>query len=73
MQFPRAVLLCWIGLFPVSLAPQEPSSEVVFTETLEVRVVNLEVVEEDRQGSRVPGLSPEDFQLLVDGEKLPIE
>jgi len=35
---------------------------------IEVRVVNVEVVVEDRKGNRIEGLSPEDFQLWVDGE-----
>ena len=48
-------------------------SERVFSETLEVRVVNLEVVVETREGERVPGLLPEDFELEVDGEPVAIE
>jgi len=74
MQFYRAVLLSLALVVPAPLMAQEaPGSDPVFTETLEVRVVNLEVVVEDRQGNRVPGLEPEDFELLVDGAVLPID
>ncbi|MGE5233015.1 MAG: VWA domain-containing protein [Acidobacteriota bacterium] len=44
-----------------------------FGETLEVRVVNIEVVVVDRAGNRVTGLGPQDFKLLVDGKPVPIE
>ena len=43
-----------------------------FAEVVDVRVVNLEVVVEDRQGNRVRGLQTTDFELLVDGEPTPI-
>lgn len=43
-----------------------------FGDILDVRLVNLEVVVEHK-GDRVPGLSSDDFQLLVDGEEVPIE
>ena len=44
-----------------------------FEETIEVRVVNLDVVVTDRDGLRVPGLRAEDFELRVDGEPVPVE
>lgn len=43
-----------------------------FAEVVDVRVVNLEVVVEDRQGNRVHGLAVEDFELFVDGDPTPI-
>ena len=52
-------------------APEEPSS--IFGETIDVRVVNVEVVVTDRQGNRVTGLGPGDFRLRVDGKDMPIE
>jgi VWFA-related protein len=56
---------------------QEPdplsSSEVAFGEEIDVRVVNLEVVVNDGQGHRVPGLSADDFLVLVDGEAVDVE
>ena len=66
-------ILFALCLSPSVAAQDSPSSETVFTEILEVRVVNLEVVVEDKQGHRVTGLAPDDFQLLVDGEVLPID
>lgn len=44
-----------------------------FGETIEVRVINLEVVVTDRDGNPVHGLGPEDFALTVDGEPRAIE
>ena len=56
---------------------QEPdalsSSEVAFGEEIDVRVVNLEVVVEDGEGRRVPGLRADDFLVLVDGEEVDVE
>jgi VWFA-related protein len=58
--------------FLVSAAPaQEPSSP--FGETIDVRVVNVEVVVTDRDGNRVTGLGPKDLRLKVDGKEVPIE
>ncbi|MCH9650424.1 MAG: VWA domain-containing protein [Deltaproteobacteria bacterium] len=45
----------------------------VFGEVIEVRVVNLEAVVTDRDGIRISGLQPEDFELEVDGEVTAIE
>jgi VWFA-related protein len=44
-----------------------------FTEIVDVRVVNLEVVVTNRQGVPVRGLGADQFTLLVDGEEVPIE
>jgi len=44
-----------------------------FSETLEVRVLNLEVVISDRDGQRTPGLTRDDFTLYVDDQPVPIE
>lgn len=51
--------------------PAQPQS--VFGETIDVRVVNVEVVVTDRDGVRVTGLKPEDFRLSVDGKPVPID
>lgn len=45
----------------------------LFGETVEVRVINVEVVVTDKDGLPVTGLQPNDFLLKVDGEQLPIE
>lgn len=51
----------------------EPTMPAVFSEVLDVRVVNLEVVVTDKSGIPVRGLRPEDFVLSVDGEEVPVE
>ena len=51
---------------------QQDDLPAVFTETIDVRVVNIEVVVTDREGNRVHGLEASDFELLVDGEPMPI-
>jgi VWFA-related protein len=43
-----------------------------FSDVIDVRVVNLEVVVTDRDGNRVEGLEASDFVLRVDGEIVPI-
>lgn len=55
-------------------AAQEPATtpKAVFGETVEVRVVNLEVVVTDRDGLPVTGLAAGDFALEVDGAEVPI-
>ncbi|MCB1032926.1 MAG: VWA domain-containing protein [Acidobacteria bacterium] len=60
-----------LGLGLPALAKDEPAS--AFGEVIDVRVVNVEVVVTDRQGNRVPDLTPADFELRVDGEAVPIE
>lgn len=44
-----------------------------FAETVDVRVVNVEVVATDRRGERVAGLGAQDFHLFVDGKDVPID
>ena len=44
-----------------------------FSEIVDVRVVNLEVAVTDRDGVPIRGLGAEHFELLVDGEPVPIE
>ena len=48
------------------------ASDSPFAEVIDVRVINLEVVVEEK-GVRVHGLQPEDFELTVDGREVPIE
>ncbi|MEM1206029.1 MAG: VWA domain-containing protein [Acidobacteriota bacterium] len=60
-----------LGL-PALLTAQTPDVSELFGETVDVRVVNLEVVVTDR-GDRVHDLTSDDFVLLVDGQETPIE
>lgn len=61
------------ALLLASAAPaQQPDEPAVFSEVIDVRVVNAEVVVTDREGNRVHGLAASDFELLVDGEPMPI-
>src|SRR5215211_5451744 len=53
---------------------QEPPGEVpVVSETIDVRVVNIEAVVTDASGKPMRGLSAGDFRLLVDGQEVPVE
>ncbi|HEX4960041.1 MAG TPA: VWA domain-containing protein [Thermoanaerobaculia bacterium] len=63
--------------FSLALAAQEkpapPVASEVFSESIDVRVVNVEAVVTDRSGKRVRGLKAGDFRLLVDGKEVPID
>lgn len=65
-----AGFLLALVLFTPSAFAQEESE--AFGEVIDVRVVNLEVVVTE-DGERVEGLTPEDFELRVDGKVVPIE
>ena len=73
----RVLLLSSLVLAPyLPVAAQEPPSTpvpAVFSEVLDVRVVNLEVVVTDKSGIPLRGLQADDFELTVDGEVVPIE
>jgi VWFA-related protein len=62
------------GLFALSAEPDPPQvPEIpVIGETIDVRVVNVEVVATSG-GQVVRGLAPSDFRLLVDGREVPVE
>lgn len=59
--------LCWTMSGPC-LAQVDSLSE-----TVDVRVVNVEVVATDRQGTIIRGLTRGDFELVVDGRPVPID
>lgn len=69
-----AVQTCLFGVFLGStVGAQEPADlSDLFGDSVDVRVVNLEVVVE-RGGERIVGLGAEDFVLKVDGQTVPIE
>ncbi len=63
-----------LGLIAAAIAVEsQPPPSSVFGETVEVRVVNLEVVVTDAEGMRVSGLQAKDFELKLDGEVIDIE
>ncbi|MEM7582805.1 MAG: VWA domain-containing protein [Acidobacteriota bacterium] len=68
-------LTSWLACFllAVPAIAQNPAEQGPgFGEIVDVRVINLEVVVTDR-GERVHGLELDDFELLVDGETVPVE
>lgn len=74
-QFGRltvGVLGLALGAWAVaSVSAQQPMR--TYADTLEVRVLNFEVVVSDRDGQRIPGLTEDDFTLYVDDVEAPIE
>lgn len=75
----------WLGLsvfWALSAGAQERATpaespedfaETTFTDIIDVRVVEVEVVVTDKKGNRATGLGAEDFRLLVDGVPTPVE
>jgi VWFA-related protein len=68
---PAAAALLLLAALP-ALAQESPLPDL-FSDTIDVRVVNVEVVVTDRKGNRIQGLEPGDFELWVDGERVPID
>jgi VWFA-related protein len=70
----KALLALALGVGAVSLVrAAEPPPEIpVIGETIDVRVVNVEVVATSA-GRLVRGLTAGDFRLLVDGQEVPID
>jgi VWFA-related protein len=64
----------WISCLSVFLLtsatqpPPPPPAVPSLGETIEVSIVNLDVVVTDKQGNRVQGLSQDDFTILEDGK-----
>lgn len=50
-----------------------PPGDLFFGEEIDVRVVNVEVVVEDRSGNRIHGLEADDFRVFVDGVEVPVD
>jgi VWFA-related protein len=52
-------------------AQQKPAPPIVI-ETVQVNIVNVEIVVTDREGRSIPGLESRDFEVLEDGKPVPI-
>ncbi len=63
--------LLLLAALATSMAAQDAND--IFSEVIDVRVVNFETVVVDARGERVTGLTRDDFRLIVDGRELPIE
>lgn len=73
MVRPPSPALIALVLAALPAAAQENPLPELFSDTIDVRVVNVEVVVTDRKGNRVQGLDAADFELRVDGESVPVE
>lgn len=75
MRIPRLLLLALAAASPLAAQPAAQGQapvEIPYSEVVDVRVVNVEVVVEEK-GARVRGLGPQDFVVEVDGREVPIE
>jgi VWFA-related protein len=67
-----------VAAAPPAKAPAKPAEaedsaeESTFFASVDVRVVNVEVVVTDKSGKPVPGLGPQDFELFEDGKRVEI-
>ncbi len=67
------IVLAGLALLAAAGFAQQEDAPAVFSDVIDVRVVNIEVVVTDRDGDRVHGLKASDFELLVDGEPTSID
>ncbi|MFN7940823.1 MAG: VWA domain-containing protein [Thermoanaerobaculia bacterium] len=58
---------------PAQSPPPGAAPPPIFGETVEVRVVNLEVVVTDRDNLPVTGLASRDFSIVIDGKAEPVD
>jgi VWFA-related protein len=73
MRYKPTVTLGLAGLLLSGVGFGQGSLPSAFGETVEVRVVNVEVVVTDKAGNRVHGLSPSDFSIEVDGKPMSLD
>ena len=69
---PNPALVLLVSVVGLAAATRERDDDPTFFETVEVRVVNVEVVVTDRDGEPVYGLTRDDFELLEDGRPVEI-
>lgn len=68
----RALTMLGLVLCAAVVRSEEPVG-TGYGESIEVRVVEVEVTVRDRDGRPVTGLGPDDFRLLVDGREVAID
>lgn len=59
-------------LFPLDAAPQQKPQIPAIGETIEVSIINVDVVVTDAKGNRVRGLRKDDFEILENKSRQPI-
>jgi hypothetical protein len=64
----RIAAVSFLSFLMLGAAQREPQLPRVAGETIEVSLVNLDVVVTDKQGRRVHGLTANDFEVLEDGK-----
>ena len=57
-----------LSLAAIPGAAQDNPLPDLFSDVIDVRVVNVEVVVTDKKGNRIRGLQAKDFELRVDGD-----
>lgn len=65
-------VLCLAQLVALAAQAEQEPIPSIYGESVDVRLVNIEVVVTDGKDQRVSGLGPEDFRLLVDGKEVEI-
>ncbi len=68
-----SLLLATLGTGLLDAQGAKGTEDEPFTESFDVRVINVEAVVEDADGNRVQGLGIGDFEILVDGKPQPAE
>lgn len=66
-RLPLSLALLALAGWLAPLGAQSPPAPSTFAESVDVRVVNVDVVVTDRDGQPVQGLAREDFRVLEDG------
>ena len=74
MKKAAAILFMAAAAVPASLRAQQQQQDLpAFRETVEVRVMDLDVVVTDSKGHHVPDLAQSDFTVKVAGKPVPID
>jgi VWFA-related protein len=69
MKLRTASFMALLALVPLPAVSQTNPAIPKVGETIEVSIVNLDVVVTDKRGNRVPGLTKDDFEVLEDGKQ----